>query len=44
MNDIRNFIAENVVDEIFVDSDSQANYIDEAKHFKLLGTDNLKSW
>lgn len=37
MNDIRNFIAENVVDEIFVDSDSQANYIDEAKYFKLLG-------
>ncbi|MGT2801210.1 sugar transferase [Streptococcus henryi] len=35
--DIRDFIAENEVDEIFVDLDAQADYIDEIKYFKLLG-------
>lgn len=34
---IRDFIAENEVDEIFVDLDAQADYIEEIKYFKLLG-------
>lgn len=34
---IRDFIAENEVDEIFVDLDAQVDYIEEIKYFKLLG-------
>lgn len=37
VSDIRNFIANNQVDEIFVDIDAYSDYIEAARYFKLLG-------
>lgn len=47
INEIRNFIANNQVDEIFVDTDARADYVETMRYLKLLGipiTINISSY